>query len=529
MKILLLLLTVLMSQILYSTESGSKKVHILYFYESDCPNCTKMNNSVMPLILEKYSSKIIFLKRNVEEIENFEAMMAFESFYNIPPGTVPEFYTSYGVVWKRNEILTKLPELIEKELKAEGSGDFQKFFDNYLKTGKTGMEMADVVKSLYKRGISANSGEVKNSLNNLGRGGKLEVYEFRKAGCRSCNRLSLDLRYFVQKYPDQILLKTFNIKDKKGKVLNEAFCIKYGLPEKVHLTTPALFFGNYALAGKDEFQKREILPLLIDAVVSLEDSRTKVPSDRELILAQEAIYRRFATISLSAVFTAGILDGINPCAFVTILFLLSYLALMKYSRKDIALVGISFTTAVFITYLFIGVGFLKFVTALQKIPYLENIIYYSAIIFTGVIGIMNIRDWYLIKNGSLKDMNLKLSNRLRHRINAVIRKNVKLRHYVIGAFGMGCAVSFLELACTGQVYLPTVLFIINTQGIHFRAVALLIAYNLAFILPLVVVFILFWKGNSEKHISKWLTENGAEIKLAMGLLFLLLSILLFIF
>ena len=70
--------------------------------------------------------------------------------------------------------------------------------------------------------------------------------------------------------------------------------------------------------------------------------RQKTITEEDLKAAEEAIYKRFETISWTAVLGAGVLDGVNPCAFVTIVFLLSYLALMKYSRKDIALVGLSF-------------------------------------------------------------------------------------------------------------------------------------------------------------------------------------------
>ncbi|RLD55093.1 MAG: hypothetical protein DRJ05_13510, partial [Bacteroidetes bacterium] len=87
--------------------------------------------------IEEYGSRISIIKHNVEKLKNFEAMMAFEAEYGIPPQEVPEFYTSYGVTWNRNKIASELPALIEKELKAGKPGKHNIFFDNYLKTGKT--------------------------------------------------------------------------------------------------------------------------------------------------------------------------------------------------------------------------------------------------------------------------------------------------------------------------------------------------------------------------------------------------------
>ena len=523
---------------LHADEKMSK-IAVLYFYESDCPNCAMINRDVMPLIREQYGDRITIIKRNVEELQNFEAMMAFETFYKIPPKNVPEFYTSYGVAWNRDMIVTDLPALIEKELEDPSGGKYRKFLKKYLKSGQTGISVAESIKSQYGEKDSEVSDVEQRALvegrsstqtaEDVSINHKLLIYEFRKPGCRSCNRVSQDLRYLKQKYKDKVVIKSFNIKDNTSKVLNEALCIKYNIPEEKHLATPALFFGKQAIIGESAFDRKNILLLLIGAVGSDERFVTMEPSDSELAIAHDAIYSRFAAISWGAVLTAGFLDGVNPCAFVTIVFLLSYLGLMKYSRRDIALVGASFTLAVFFTYLLIGLGFLKFVSFLQDIPYLDDMISSSAIFFASLVGILNIRDYWKVKRGSMKDMDMKLSSGLRSRINAVIRKNVKLRHYVVGAFGMGCAISLLELACTGQVYLPTVLFIINTQGIEFRALILLVAYNLAFIIPLIVIFILFWTGSSEKHISKWLSENGARIKLAMGLLFIFLAVALYFF
>jgi cytochrome c biogenesis protein CcdA len=530
-----------------SFASAEDKIPILYFYEADCPYCAEVNESVMPLIIDEYGDSIRIIKRNVDKIENFEAMMAFETKYSIPPQEVPEFYTALGVTWNPDKIGKELPGLIEKQLKSEKSGKYAEFLKNYLKTGDTGISLAETIQKQYLgnqksevRGQGGEGGEDKGRTGegeNRGIGeergtwqyGLLKIYEFRKYGCRSCDRLSLSLRYLKKKFPNQVLVKSLNIKDSKSKILNEAFCIKYDVEEIKHLATPALFFGKHAFAGKSALRNLNIVPLVIDSIKQLDEFPTKNISDADIEIAKEAIYKRFTAISWTAVVSAGLLDGVNPCAFVTIIFLLSYLAMMKYSRRDIALVGISFTIAVFLTYLLIGLGFLKFVSFIQELPFLNDIIYYFAIAFAAIIGLLNLKDYYKIKKGSLTDMNLKLSKSMRQRINAVIRKNVKLRHYIIGAFGMGFAISLLELACTGQVYLPTVLFIINTQGIKIRAVLLLIAYNIAFIVPLIVIFALFWHGSTEKRISQWLQKHGAKIKLAMGLLFIFLAVFLYLF
>ena len=491
--------------------TASEKVPIVYFYESDCPDCRLINETVLPFISEKYSGKIEFIKRDVAKMKNFEAMMAFESTYSIPPQEVPGFYTSNGVTWDPKLIESELTELIKKELKKPLNGKYAQFIKKYLSSGECGISVAQILKQNY---IDQPP---------------LKICEFRKSGCSSCNRLSLSLNYLKKKYPKEIDLTTYNINSNDAKILLEAYCQKYEIEESIHLATPALFFGNNGIVSKENFKNLDIIPIIVKSIDNRGSIPTKNISESDISLAKQAIYDRYVAISWGAVLFAGLLDGINPCAFITIIFLLSYLSLMKYSRKDIALVGMSFTLSVFLTYLLIGLGLLNFVQFIQEVDYLYDAVYYSAILFALIVALLNFYDYYKIKKGSLNDMTLKLNKNLRERINAIIRKNVKVRHYVLGAFMMGFGISILELACTGQVYLPTVVFIINTQGIQFRATLLLIAYNVAFIVPLIIIFALFWHGSSEKTISQWLTNNAGKIKLSMGILFIFLALFLYLF
>jgi cytochrome c biogenesis protein CcdA len=58
-----------------------------------------------------------------------------------------------------------------------------------------------------------------------------------------------------------------------------------------------------------------------------------------------------------AVVLAGLVDGLNPCAFATIIFFVSYLSLSGKKGKEILITGASFTVGVFIAYLLVVLGF----------------------------------------------------------------------------------------------------------------------------------------------------------------------------
>jgi hypothetical protein len=121
-------------------------------------------------------------------------------------------------------------------------------------------------------------------------------------------------------------------------------------------------------------------------------------------------------------------------------------------------------------------------------------------------------------------MRLKLPLRLRRWINRVIREGTGLRAFVPMALVTGVVISVIELACTGQVYLPTIIFVLGVPGLQARAGLYLVLYNLMFILPLVVVFLLAYFGTTSQQLGQFINRRAATVKLAMAGLFVLLAL-----
>jgi cytochrome c biogenesis protein CcdA len=488
---------------------SGEKCRIIYFMDKSSPGkCREVDGIILPQLKEVFGNKIEVIKLDLEIPDNFETLMAFEGKYGVTPGDVPEFFTSFGTVQKTDNIKKKLTALVEAEFASGKPGAYHAFLEKYFGSGKT-EKCSTGILPVYK-----------NNQN------PLKLYYFYKPGCRTCNRLEISTNYFSKKYQDQLKIFRCDISDAKSKIVNEALCIRYSVPDRLHLATPSVFFGKESFIGEKSLKNINIVDKIVSAIKTADNYPTPDFSIDELIKAERSINNRYNKISWTAVLSAGLIDGINPCAFVTVVFLLSYLALLEYGKKEIILVGLSFTLVVFLTYLMIGLGFLKFVDYMQSIPSLSKYVYYSGAIISGFVGIMNLIDYYKIKRGSLKDMNLKLSNSIRMKINTVIRKNIKLRHYIFGAAVIGFFVSILELACTGQTYMPTVLFIVNTQGFQMKALVMLIFYNIAFIVPLIIVFMLFFIGMTDKQLSVFFKKHAGKIKLATGIIFLSIAMLL---
>jgi sulfite exporter TauE/SafE len=231
------------------------------------------------------------------------------------------------------------------------------------------------------------------------------------------------------------------------------------------------------------------------------------------------ILQRFKSFSFAAVLGAGLLDGVNPCAFTTIIFFVSYLAVMGRKGRDIVFVGGAFTVAVFATYLLVGIGVLGFVHSLGVVQTFSRLVYLATGVFCLVLAALSLYDLYRIKQGRIEDIALKLPQGLQRRVHKAIREGRNTRNYVWAAFVTGFLVSLLELACTGQVYLPTIIFVTGVPELRMNAIFYLVLYNLMFILPLVIIFVLVFFGTTSKQLTGFFQTNAAVVKLLTAILF----------
>jgi hypothetical protein len=186
-------------------------------------------------------------------------------------------------------------------------------------------------------------------------------------------------------------------------------------------------------------------------------------------------------------------------------------------------VGLAFTLGVFLTYLGVGVGLLKFMSSLPFLSTVSRWVYGLTAALCLFLAAASLHDWWQARRGQPEEMRLKLPLRLRRWINRVIREGAGLRAFVPVSFFTGVVISVIELACTGQVYLPTIIFVLGLPGLQARAGLYLILYNLVFILPLVVIFLLAYFGTTSQQLGQFINRRAATVKLATAGLFVLLA------
>ena len=130
------------------------------------------------------------------------------------------------------------------------------------------------------------------------------------------------------------------------------------------------------------------------------------------------------------------------------------------------------------------------------------------------------------KTKQSKNILLQLPLSVKQRIHAIIRENVKLRGLIIGAVIIGFLVTLFEAVCTGQVYLPTIVFMFNDSHIQNRAISYLLLYNLMFIIPLIAVFVLAFLGVNSKKFSEFSQKNIILVKASLAMFFVGIGIVL---
>jgi len=287
------------------------------------------------------------------------------------------------------------------------------------------------------------------------------------------------------------------------------------------LATPAIFVGDDYLIGSS---------ITSDALIGLAEKYVPTGAERywadfDVQAARQGIIARFRSFGALTVVLAGLIDGLNPCAFATLVFFVSYLTLSGRKGREILGVGAAFTLGVFLAYLVVGLGLYRILGMLgDLLTRLGRWVYGVTAIICAGLAIFSFLDFLKARRGDIGDMSLNLPHALRMRINAVIRRGRNARAYVAGAFVTGLVVSFLELACTGQVYLPTIIFVTSVPELRVRAVLFLILYNLLFVMPLIVVFILAYYGTTSKDLTRFLERNAPVVKLGMVLLFASLAV-----
>jgi hypothetical protein len=187
-----------------------------------------------------------------------------------------------------------------------------------------------------------------------------------------------------------------------------------------------------------------------------------------------------------------------------------------------------------LTYLAIGLGIFRGFYELENFYLLLRGTYFALAVLCFSMAFLNLKDLYVYnKTKSTESLKVKLPKAIRSRINAIISKYYRkgrdtkpqsLIGLILSTIIVGFLVSLLEAVCTGQVYLPTIVFILKEPELRFRALFFLLLYNSMFVAPLLFILILAVLGTASKRIEEFFRNRISLVKILMFVLFLGLGI-----
>ncbi|MBQ9970517.1 MAG: hypothetical protein IJP25_00015 [Elusimicrobiaceae bacterium] len=352
---------------------------------------------------------------------------------------------------------------------------------------------------------------------------KVEFALFVSPTCVHCNKLKAE--YWPQlkeKYKDIVHFTEYDISVDGNNLIFVETAKAYGMEEMGY---PAAAVGSTFLMGYPS-------EIGLYAEAAIEKARLLNEKTNVKVSGADDAEGAFKKITFWAIVGSGLVDGINPCAFAVIVFFISFLTVYKYNRKEIILVGAAYCFAVFCAYLLLGFGLFKFLYAMQGFSYVIKAFY---IITAGLCLIffgLSVYDFWVYRKTKKSDgMILQLPQSLKMRIHKIMGfflrdKNKSAWRLTLAALAVGFGVSLVEAVCTGQVYVPTCVLIMQNPEFRMRAIFYLVIYNLMFVVPLITVFVLALLGYESKGFNEFFKKHLGVTKVLLSLVFLGLFLLL---
>ncbi len=493
-----------------TSSSGDAVVHAVIFWSPTCPACHIALEEVLPAIQQRYGANLVISAVSIatEEAQTLWFELMADAGLGRDNAYIPMLFVGERALIGANVIAEELPGLIDTYL-AAGGVDAPAALQ-----GNEHLIQRYVVESEEPSSPTNTPTATLPPPTPTPTPPSIHAVYFSQVGCDSCDRAERDLDYIESKYP-QLVVEHYDVRE--AAALNEYLAERVDLPERLRLVAPSFFVGDDYLVGADV----RVGPIRTVLAPYLETGSEPFWQDyeEEIPSAKESIVQRFRSWDLVAVMGAGLLDGVNPCAFATIIFLVSYLALQRRSKSHLLLAGLLFAAGVFLTYLAIGLGMFTAIDRWAPLDTIGRWLYLATAVICLALAWGSFVDYRRARQGRLEDMTLKLPDRLSNLGHKLIRERLGATGVVVSSLLLGGVVSLIELACTGQVYLPTIVFVLGVPDLRTRATIALVLYNLMFVVPLIIVLILVYYGTSSRQLVSWLQRRAAAVKFGMGLLF----------
>lgn len=455
-----------------------------FFYTPDCGHCMDILLDEIPRLQSRYAFTL--KKYDINDVKYFRLLEQWEEGIENPGEDLPVIFIADSVFYGPIDARTKLEPTLET-LK-----------NNISNPPDTVIQPPDTTEIIIS--------------------GDIHIYYFYQTGCRECDRIDIMLNG-LQRSSSNIKVHRHDLLEYDSKLLFEFIAEHNSIPAGKRMIAPTLIIGDDCLIDQ------EIDLNSTDRLLAKYRNGSESYTVNDTTEIEHSIFKRFSRFSILGIMIAGLIDGVNPCAFATLIFFVSYMLFIGRKRRDIINMAVFFIAAVFIVYFAIGIGAFSILKFISRIDILSRILFIGFGVFAIILGILSLRDFLLARRGQINKMVLQLPLGIKRRIHENIKEKSSIGGIMIGSLIAGFMVSILEFGCTGQVYLPTITFMVTKTGGALKPLLSLFLYNTMFILPLIIIAVCA-SVFSTKYVSGYLEKHIPLIKFCTALLFFALGVLL---
>jgi cytochrome c biogenesis protein CcdA/glutaredoxin-related protein len=465
-----------------SANTGMNIGTIVYAYDPNCTSCKEIT-SLLDSLADTRDIEIY--KINASDNANDKEISNYEAISHVPD----VIQDIFPIIFIGDQYLFNA-EITEENIKRLLQGE----------TVKHTIEYQDETDSQTGNDLTANSDDQKTTL----------IY-FYSTTCASCITAVDYINQLKNKYPDMNVAE-YNLYIPENITLLKAYGKKYGLTSDQLGEIPAAFISDEALIGD-----KAILAQLELLIKKYDPAKPTTVIDPNTLIMENDIVHGLA------VFGAGLLNGINPCSLSMFLFLLS---LMMLDDKKILKIGLSFSLGKFIMFFLLGTLFYKLLSSIN-IDLLNFITKDLMLIFIIAFAVLNLNDYVMARKEKYDKMILQLPSHLKQFNHKVMRRIAKYsmgKYLIVIMVLLGMLLAFGEFMCTGQIYLTSIIVLIQGSRIEWIAVLYLMIYSFAFIIPLLIMTLLIYYGKKVFTLSEGLLAKLPLIKVISSVLFILLGL-----
>jgi cytochrome c biogenesis protein CcdA len=228
----------------------------------------------------------------------------------------------------------------------------------------------------------------------------------------------------------------------------------------------------------------------------------------------------FGGLTVPTVLVSGFADGFNPCAFALLVLFATYtLTLVNAvtasgtptleARQRLLGAGSLYVGAVLVTYFIIGLGLFTFLGWLGR----DHLVARGASILALVMALWMLKDVFLPGVGP----SMMVPSGTHGRMQKAMQ-----RGGLAGMLIAGVLVGICTVPCSGAIYLEIVA-VLHASGGGLTGLALLALYNIAFIVPLLLLLLAVSNRRVLGKLARWNRANSPWIKAGLALAVIVMS------